>query len=238
MPLINGYPVMDDSYIDSQFHIPSYSELHTQPEIVIHLNLSAAQLSLTPEELAPILRERQLEYYLRDEVAQPLTQPAIYNTTKVELQQPPPKPALYVHPQSIAAQSGLSLTEIAEIEEDCIHEQTEWLAIEEAKQKVCKGELRGKQEESRGDETEEIEEAPGMGLEQHQDETSTAQSGPNCTVAIKPLMLKCAVLGVARGDWAVEMEEEMGLTLQGEYIQDPHSPAPSPAPWYPHNPLQ
>ena len=94
MPLINGYPVMDDSYIDSQFHIPSYSELNAQPAIVIHPNSSAAQLGLTPEELAPILHEQQLEYYLRDDGAQPPTQPAIYNyTTKVEPQQPPPKPA-------------------------------------------------------------------------------------------------------------------------------------------------
>jgi len=51
---------MDDSYyIDSQFHTPSYSELHTQPKIIIHPNSAAAQLGLTPAELVPILGEQQ-----------------------------------------------------------------------------------------------------------------------------------------------------------------------------------
>jgi hypothetical protein len=60
MPLINGYTIMDDSYyIETRFHIPSYSELHTQPEIVIHPNSATTQLGLTPAELAPVLREQQ-----------------------------------------------------------------------------------------------------------------------------------------------------------------------------------
>ena len=102
---------MDDSYyIDSQFHIPSYSELHTQPEIIIHPNSTAAQLGLTPAELAPILREQQ--EYLRDEVAQPpptFTQP----TT--------------VHLIPATKQLGLTTEEVEEVLQD----QKDWMRAEE-----------------------------------------------------------------------------------------------------------
>jgi hypothetical protein len=181
-------------------------------------------------DLEPILQHQQ--EHLLDEVAQPLTQPAIYfnHTTKVEPQQPPPKPTLNMYLWSLAAQSRLSLTEI---EEDCIREQTEWLAIEdESKRTACEGELRGRQEESKAEEPEEIAETHGMGLEQHQDKTSDTQSEPNRTVAIELLAPECAVSGVARGDWEEEMKEEMGLTLQSEYMTtySPPTDLPSPAP--------
>jgi hypothetical protein len=59
MPYVNGYFVMDNShYTNSHFHIPSYSELQTPPELTTHPNSAAAQLGLTPAELAPILQEQ------------------------------------------------------------------------------------------------------------------------------------------------------------------------------------
>jgi hypothetical protein len=102
---------MDDSYyIDSQFHIPSYSELHTQPEIIIHPNSTAAQLGLTPAELVPILREQQ--EYLRDEVAQP--PPTFTRPTTVHL-----IPA--------TEQLGLTTEEVEEVLQD----QKDWMRAEE-----------------------------------------------------------------------------------------------------------
>jgi hypothetical protein len=69
-------------------------------------------------------------------IAQPPTEH--YNhTTQVESPQPPPKPTFYMHPNSAAAQSRLTL---AEIKEDCIWEQTEWLKNEnKTNQMVRKG---------------------------------------------------------------------------------------------------
>jgi hypothetical protein len=110
MPLINGYTIMDDLYyIETQFHILSYSELHTQPKIVIHLNSAATLLRLTPAELTPILCEQQ--EYLRDEYAQPLPNPA----------------RTAVHPNSTVAQLGLTTEEIKEV----LRDQEDWLREEE-----------------------------------------------------------------------------------------------------------
>ena len=101
---------MDDSYyIETQFHILSYSELHTQPEIVIHPNSAAAQLGLTPAELVPILRKQQ--EYLQDEYAQPLPNPA----------------RTAVHPNSTVMQLGLTTEEIEEV----LRDQEDWLREEE-----------------------------------------------------------------------------------------------------------
>ena len=135
----------------SPYYIPAYNQNHNftsdQP---IHPNSAAAQLGLTPEELAPILREQQCEY----EFAQPPTQPTAYHNHAIQAKppQPPSNPAPYVHLQSVAARFGLTPTEIAEIEDECIHNQAEWLAIEdEANRRAREGrELRGEQEETSG----------------------------------------------------------------------------------------
>jgi hypothetical protein len=84
-----------------------------------------------------------------------------------------------MHPPSIATQFGLTLTKLATIEE-CIHDQVEWLAIEdEADWEAHRDrELRNEQKESRGVEpeariwqTEEMEEVREIRLEQHKNKT-------------------------------------------------------------------
>ena len=129
-----------------------YNDSHTLPEDYISPNSAAAQLGLTPADMAPIL---QVQYELmRDEFAQPPTQPTAYHNHAIQADspQPPSNPAPYVHLQSVAAQFGLTPTEMAEIKEECIHNQTEWLAIEdEANRRAREGrELRGEQEEVSG----------------------------------------------------------------------------------------
>src|ERR1700738_4326621 len=53
---------------------------------------------------------------------------------------------------------------------------------------------------------------------------------------IEPLAHELNILEVLEGDWAAQVEEQIGFGIQGEYVQDPHSPAPFCAPWYPSPP--
>jgi hypothetical protein len=109
MPFTDGYFVMDNSYyINSDFHNPSYSELRAPPDH-IHPNSAAAQLGLTPEELAPILQECE---NLQSVFAQP---PPILTGTTTN------------HPIPATAQLGLTKDEIEEVLED----QEEWMREEE-----------------------------------------------------------------------------------------------------------
>jgi hypothetical protein len=64
MLFINGIFVMDHSYYNNTpYHISAYSYHYREPQIPpsihIHPESAAGQLGLTPEELAPILREQQ-----------------------------------------------------------------------------------------------------------------------------------------------------------------------------------
>jgi hypothetical protein len=60
MPFINGIFIMDPSYYtNTPLYIPPYNNSSNNNNYItpdhIHPNSSAAELSLTPEELAPIL---------------------------------------------------------------------------------------------------------------------------------------------------------------------------------------
>ena len=149
---------------DSPYHIPAYNHNCYLPPDHIHPNSAAAQLGLTLEELTPILQDCE---NLQNEFAQPLTEPTTYHnhTIRAESPQPPPNLAPPALPKSVAdtiAQLGLTPTELAALEEECIREQTEWLAIEDEADRMVRerGELRGRQEESRREETEEIVRQP------------------------------------------------------------------------------
>jgi hypothetical protein len=110
MPYVSGYFVMDNyQYTNSNFHIPTYNELRVPPEPVIHPNSAAAQLGLTPKELAPILQECE---NLQIMFAQPL--PILTRTTTNHL-----IPA--------TEQLGLTTEEVEEVLED----QREWMREEE-----------------------------------------------------------------------------------------------------------
>jgi hypothetical protein len=54
--------------------------------------------------------------------------------------------------------------------------------------------------------------------------------------AIEPLARELVFPEDTEGNWAEDMEEEIGFNLQGKYRPDIYSPAPSPAPWYPPPP--
>jgi hypothetical protein len=117
---------------------------------------------------------------MRDELAQPWTQPQ----SRHHNHHPTPHPT-YTHNRR-PPNSG-TLTEISALEEECIRQQAEWLAIEdEANRTAREGrELGGKQQESRREESEDIEWQPEeMGeagedeLERHRDETRRAPTYP------------------------------------------------------------
>jgi hypothetical protein len=92
-----------------------------------------------------------------------------------------------VHLQSVAARFGLTPTEIAEIEEECIRDQAKWLTIkDEANWRAHVGrEFRGEQEETSGVEPETREGKPEVAGEAREDraarERTTKQDVHNTT---------------------------------------------------------
>ncbi|KIM77113.1 hypothetical protein PILCRDRAFT_12291 [Piloderma croceum F 1598] len=114
MPYVNGYFVMDNShYTNSHFHIPTYNKLQAPPKPVMHPNLAAAELGLTPKELAPILQECENPQIA---FAQP---PLILTRTTTN------------HPIPPTEQLGLTAEEVEELLED----QREWMREEEQRHK-------------------------------------------------------------------------------------------------------
>ena len=58
--LINGNFVIDSLYyLNSPYHIPAYNHNHTIPAETVHPNSPAAQLGLTPAEIAQVLQEQR-----------------------------------------------------------------------------------------------------------------------------------------------------------------------------------
>jgi hypothetical protein len=223
MPFTDGYFIMDNSYyINSDFHIPSYSELRAPPDH-IHPNSAAAQLGLTPEELAPVLREQQYEY----ECAQPPTQPTTCHNHYAQAKPPQPSsnPTPYVHPQSVAAQLGLTPNELIALEEECIREQTEWLAIEDETPTSIMLHPPLPLSDSTHEVMEECDEHIATAVDDAFD-ANGANTEPERENAIERLARKLVVSDDAMGSWAEEME--MGLELQGEYTPANYSPSPSP----------
>jgi hypothetical protein len=139
---------MDDNYISpftygpSPYYIPTHSPSYIHSPEYIHPDSIAGQLGLTPEELAPI--EQEHREFLRDEFAQPPTQPTAYYNHHTPTEPPPPSPKLAppALPQSIAdaiAQLGITPAELEELDRECIREQAELLAIEDEAWRVAAG---------------------------------------------------------------------------------------------------
>ena len=123
----------------SPYNILAYNHNHTLPEDYISPNSAAAQLSLSPAEMAPILQEQQ--ELMWNEFTQPPAEPATYynHTTWVE-SPPPPNPAPHTHPHSVAAQLaqlGITPAELDKLDRECMREQTRLLAIEDEAWRVA-----------------------------------------------------------------------------------------------------
>ena len=100
-----------------------YAQPHPDFNFTIHLNSAAAQLGLTPEELAPILQEQQEFLDSLDSLGyEPKQQ--WYEHPPTRHTQPPFE--LDIHPNSMAAQLGLTLEEVREVNE----EQERWFREE------------------------------------------------------------------------------------------------------------
>ena len=101
---------MDNIYNNSPYYTLANYYNYTLPEDYISPNSAAAQLGLTPADMAPILQE-QYEL-MRDELAQPppaLTRP---DTTNYGLEEHQVIPSTYIHPESPAGQLGLTPQEL------------------------------------------------------------------------------------------------------------------------------
>ena len=112
---------------NTPYYIPADYYNHPLPDDYISPNSAAAEFGLTPADMALILQEQRV--LMRDEFAQPQTQPTAYHnhTTRAESPQRPPYPSFYIHPNSAAAECGLTPAEIAELDAHCAREQDEWL---------------------------------------------------------------------------------------------------------------
>jgi len=53
---------------------------------------------------------------------------------------------------------------------------------------------------------------------------------------IEPLACELVVPEDTGVDWAEDIDEDTGFSIQGEYIPANYPPAPPPAPWYPPHP--
>ena len=122
---------MDNIYNNSPYYTLANYYNYTLPEDYISPNSAAAQLGLTPADMAPILQE-QYEL-MRDELAQP--PPALTRSTttyhlkaRIETQPKLAPPS----PQQEAARLGITPEDLAAISEEAVREQAEWLAKEEA----------------------------------------------------------------------------------------------------------
>jgi hypothetical protein len=162
----------------------AYSQFTYQPSFPLYIPTFNNNNNPYGEQWTPEYREEhvvQHNDYAYSLIAQPPTEH--YNhTTQIESPQPPPNHAFYMHPNSAAAQSGLTP---AEIEEDCIRKQTEWLKHEnETDWMVHKGrEYKDKQEEGNREGSEkrlglqkETEEVEGVRPEQDNDGTEWVHS--------------------------------------------------------------
>jgi hypothetical protein len=101
---------MDNIYNNSPYYTLANYYNHPLPEDYISPNSAAAQLGLTPADMAPILQEQH--ELMRDELAQPppaLTRPATTNYGPEELWV---MPSTYIHPESPAGQLGLNPQEL------------------------------------------------------------------------------------------------------------------------------
>ena len=109
--------VQYDEYQSSQIE---YAQPHPDFNLVIHPNSAAARLGFSPEEMAPIPQEQQ------ELMATMSYEPKWrYEHPPMEYAQPHADP-YFVHPNSAAAQLGLTPEEIREV----VEEQERWFREE------------------------------------------------------------------------------------------------------------
>jgi hypothetical protein len=193
-----GIWINEAQYNNTPFYIPEYNSYQGEPQLPpsthIHPDSPAAILGITPEELAPILRDQQ--EFLRNELAQPppiITRPTTYclipateqlGLTQEEIEEvledqrewmreeeeqrqevgeqhtagahhqhhsrdqgiarPQSAPPPVVHPESAAAQLGLTLEEAEEIHKECLHAQEEIQEEMEAEDRITSKQKAGR----------------------------------------------------------------------------------------------
>jgi hypothetical protein len=237
MPFINGIFIMDLSYYtDTPLYIPPYNNSSNNnyvPPDHIHPNSAAAELGLTPEELAPILREQQRKCWYEYVYAQPPWSALAVHDDIGAQSAPPP----FIHPESATTQLRLTPEEAREVHEECIHAQRE---IQEEMDR----EDRATREWTTEQDTHNTHPPPfkhdthntmndhdtyAMLIEQCGESSSAIVNARPNYDNVEPLAHELVVLGSTGGDWAEASEEDNGLTTQGEYTQDNYSPGPSPA---------
>jgi hypothetical protein len=212
-------------YSNTHYYTPTYNPLRTTPNAHIHLDSAAAQLGLTSDELTPILQDQQREYQR--------------HKLEYEAAQPPLCFADTIHLDSAAAQLGLSMEDMEEILED----QREWMRQEEEEEQRYR-EARhttagtSDQEHHYNNNASARSTPPPLKHRTHgttSDDIRTEPDPPD-HLMIEPLERDQDALGLAGGDWAVEVDKEGGFMEQGMYMPTNYAPIPPTAPTLPTTP--
>ncbi|KIM76999.1 hypothetical protein PILCRDRAFT_12368 [Piloderma croceum F 1598] len=208
-----GYNILYDDY-----SLIEYAQPHPDLNFAIHPDSAAAQLGLTPEELAPILQEQQEFLNSLDSMGyKPEQQQHLRN----ELAQPPPILTRPTTTQLIPATQQLRLTQ--EEAEEVLQDQEEWMRDEEMREEKAPSPLEYTHNMAHNNDD---EVGPFEHCNEPDDGAVHAEPDRN---AIEPLIHELVVSDNAMGDWSEEMEMEP----QGEYTLTNYSPSlslTSPAP--------
>jgi hypothetical protein len=152
-----------------------------------------------------------------------------------------------IHPGSAAAQLGATPEEMQEI----LADQEEWRREEEEQEERARGHTMAEethQQQQGRDNTDAQTPPPSLEythdtvyddddvpFEHHNVDDGAVRAEPDRD-AIEPLERELVFPEDTGVDWAEDLEEEMGSSIQGEYIHNNYPPAPSPASWYPPHP--
>ena len=182
-----------------------------------------------------MILEEQRREYLWDELAQPPVNQAeratsYHHNTRIES---PPNPTLEIHPQIIATQLGLTPTEFAEINEECIREQRELQEEMDWEDRMARERRIAQDAHDVHDMTNDVD-TPVVFLEHHNEFDKGVFRTAREADDIEPHACGLGIQGDTGGDWAEEVEHDVGYALKAEYIQYNYSPGPSPAP-FPHD---
>jgi hypothetical protein len=143
-----------------------------------------------------------------------------------------------MHPESAAAQLGLTPEEAEEVHEECICAQEEIQEEMDREDRIAR-ERRNGQYGHEASNTANDADAYAVLFERNGEYGGKADRTELERDAIEPLAYELIVPGERGRDWAEEMDNRVGLTTQGEYIHTSYSQQPTPpppAPWYPPQP--
>jgi hypothetical protein len=212
-----------------------YAQPHTEP-IHVHPESAAAQLGLTQEEIREVLEDQ--ERWFREEYLPELEAETRYRQEQHSnnTQSPPPSTTHpepeydtddgynvpYEPPQvATSHDDGVSITSGGPI--PARYQTPTPTADTQPPPSPVEYDVQSTMNDD--------DDTRVVSFEHDEFNGDATQAEPDRFAMISLIMVDLVVPGAADWDWAAEMDEEMGLTRQGEYTPANYTP-PSLAPWY------